>query len=113
MATKKDHLTQYIADSRRKSEAFDRAWQYRLLVRKLVKRRHDLGLTQQDVADSMGVARERITEIEGARKTMGTDRLLHYASILDVEIRLVMARESKRKPSESKVAERRARYKAG
>jgi transcriptional regulator with XRE-family HTH domain len=123
MARKKDDLKAYIEAKRKSDEGFDRAWQYRLLIRRLIRRRVELNLTQQAIASAIGVSRARIGEIETGHKVVGADRLLAYAAALGIELVPTVSdppalkRASKRRARSStlddqaqSVAEQRARY---
>ncbi|MEX2242910.1 MAG: helix-turn-helix transcriptional regulator [Fimbriimonadaceae bacterium] len=68
------------------------------MIRRLVERRVELGMTQKDVADRMGVARTRVAEIELEGSKTSFMRIAAYADAVGMKIEV------------NKVAEPRAQY---
>lgn len=76
------------------SEAYDDLEDEYLLVRELLSARMRAGLTQEDVAESMGTTKSAVSRLEGAgRHSPSVTTLKKYAQAVgcDVEIRLVPA----------------------
>ena len=76
------------------SEAYDDLEDEYLLVRELLSARMRAGLTQEDVAESMGTTKSAVSRLEGAGKhSPSVTTLKKYAQAVgcDVEIRLVPA----------------------
>jgi len=75
-------------------EAYDELEDEYLLVRELLSARTQAGLTQEDVAASMGTTKSAVSRLEGAGKhSPSVSTLKKYARAVgcDVEIRLVPA----------------------
>jgi DNA-binding XRE family transcriptional regulator len=76
------------------SEAYDELEDEYLLVRELLAARAQSGLTQEEVAASMGTTKSAVSRLEGAGKhSPSVSTLKKYAKAVgcDVEIRLVPA----------------------
>ncbi|MBS3975044.1 MAG: helix-turn-helix transcriptional regulator [Actinobacteria bacterium] len=75
-------------------EAYDELEDEYLLVRELLSARTNAGLTQEEVAASMGTTKSAVSRLEGAGKhSPSVSTLKKYAQAVgcDVEIRLVPA----------------------
>jgi DNA-binding XRE family transcriptional regulator len=75
-------------------EAYDESEEEYLLVRELLAARVHAGLTQEEVASSMGTTKSAVSRLEGAGKhSPSVSTLKKYARAVgcDVEIRLVPA----------------------
>jgi DNA-binding XRE family transcriptional regulator len=75
-------------------EAYDGLEDEYLLVRELLAARAQSGLTQEEVAESMGTTKSAVSRLEGAGKhSPSVSTLKKYAKAVgcDVEIRLVPA----------------------
>ncbi|MBI1756639.1 MAG: helix-turn-helix transcriptional regulator [Fimbriimonas ginsengisoli] len=86
----KDHLDELIEESCKDPE-FANAWKQseaRLALARLRKLRN---LTQQQVADRMGVARPRVAEIERNPLRVSLGRMLRYAEAVGVSLAAVEA----------------------
>ena len=75
------------------SEAYDALGDEYLLVRELLSARAKAGLTQEDVAASMGTTKSAVSRLEAASHSPSVSTLKKYARAVgcDVEIRLVPA----------------------
>jgi DNA-binding XRE family transcriptional regulator len=75
------------------SEAYDALEDEYLLVRELLGARSRAGLTQEDVAASMGTTKSAVSRLEAASHSPSVSTLKKYAQAVgcDVEIRLVPA----------------------
>ncbi len=62
----------------------------REITAELALRRKQMGLTQQQVADRMGVARPRVAEIERRPDGIAFARILDYARALGASFQLVL-----------------------
>jgi DNA-binding XRE family transcriptional regulator len=96
--TERDFLDEMIELSCEQDAEFRADWSVRTLIQSLVERRVQLGLTQQDVAKRMGVARARVAEIECGGATTSFQRIASYADAVGMKLEA------------SKVAEPRATY---
>ena len=78
------------------SEAYDALADEYLLVRELLTARARAGLTQEDVAASMGTTKSAVSRLESASHSPSVTTLKKYATAVgcDVEIRLVPASAS-------------------
>jgi len=94
----RDYLDEAIEHCSKSDPAFRAEWAVHTLVLELVRRRIDLGLTQQDVAKRMGIARSRVAEIENGGATTSSMRIAAYADAVGMKLGV------------SKVAEPRAEY---
>ena len=56
------------------------------IIAKIIKRRHWLGLTQQEVADRAGLKQEAIARLEAAKKMPRFDTLLRVSNSLNMDI---------------------------
>jgi DNA-binding XRE family transcriptional regulator len=78
-----DELEPFIADQRRKDPAFAAAWETRenreSIIGALLARRRELGLTQADVADAMGVTQATVSEFESADVDPRLATIVRYA----------------------------------
>lgn len=74
-------------------EAYDALEDEYLLVRELLSARSKAGLTQEDVATSMGTTKSAVSRLEAASHSPSVSTLKKYARAVgcDVEIRLVPA----------------------
>ena len=84
-----DYLDEIIAARKVSDREFARIMQAREITADLAIRRKTLGLTQQQVADQMGISRPRVTEIETRPDGIAFSRILDYARILGVSFQLV------------------------
>jgi len=75
-----DYLDELIEDRKVNDPFFAQVWAAIQLVDELAKRREAMGLSQQEIADRMGVARSRISEIEHHPERVSFARVLSYAN---------------------------------
>jgi len=75
-----DYLEELIDDRRAKDPEFAQIWAAVELVDELASRREAMGLSQQQIADQMGVARARVSEIENHPERVSFARILAYAN---------------------------------
>ena len=75
------------------SEAYDALGDEYLLIRELLNARAKAGLTQEEVAVSMGTTKSAVSRLEAASHSPSVTTLKKYAHAVgcDVEIRLVPA----------------------
>lgn len=91
-----DH-DEFLARARKRkgfSEAYDDLESEYLLVRELLAARTQAGLTQEEVAESMGTTKSAVSRLEAAGKhSPSVSTLKKYAKAVgcDVEIRLIPA----------------------
>lgn len=64
-------------------------WETMRLVVELVRARKDRGLTQEQVAERMGVVQQRVAEIERKPWSVGFARIVTYARAIGVEVGIV------------------------
>jgi HTH-type transcriptional regulator/antitoxin HipB len=57
------------------------------LGRFLASARVDLGMTQQALADDLGVSRRYVSEIENGKPSLYTERLFQVLRLLDIQLR--------------------------
>lgn len=96
--TERDYLDEIVDLSCKEDPEFRIDWSIRTMIRRLVERRVELGMTQKDVADRMGVARTRVAEIELEGSKTSFMRIAAYADAVGMKIEV------------NKVAEPRAQY---
>jgi transcriptional regulator with XRE-family HTH domain len=84
--SKRDYLDEVVDLSCRRDEEFRADWAARQLVLELAQRRAELGLTQQEVADRMGVSRPRVAEIENGGTNASFQRIAAYANALGMRL---------------------------
>ncbi len=89
-----DKLGEGLADSR---PEFAAHWAALDIVIALGKLRVELGLSQQEVADRMGVARPRVVEIENGSKKTSFDRVMQYAIALGAGLDVALPKPTKKK----------------
>lgn len=58
----------------------------KILGRKIQKRRHEVGLTQEELADKVGISRAYMGYIEQGRNTASVEVLSKIARILKISI---------------------------
>ncbi|CAN5641678.1 hypothetical protein BH11ARM2_BH11ARM2_25370 [soil metagenome] len=90
----RDYLDEIIDERRESDPEFARIMQARELAAELAARRKELGLTQQQVAERMGVSRPRVTEIERRPDGVAFARVLDYARVLDASFQLVRGNQT-------------------
>ena len=96
--TERDYLDEIVDVSCQQDPEFRIDWSIRTLIQRLVERRLELGMTQKDVAERMGVARARVAEIELEGSKTSFMRIAAYAEAVGMKIEV------------SKVAEPQAPY---
>jgi HTH-type transcriptional regulator/antitoxin HipB len=57
------------------------------LGRFLARARADLGITQQALADDLGVSRRYLSEMENGKPSLYTERLFQALRLLDIRLR--------------------------
>lgn len=87
-----DYLDELIEYSKEHDPLFAPVWRATELVDSLAQRREALGLSQQEVADRMGVARARVSEIENHPDRVSFARILAYAASVDAELSVTAAK---------------------
>ena len=70
-----DHLDEIDPESGRLADSLG-------VIRDLIDRRVQLGMSQADVAKAMGIPRPRVTELEAKPESVSFDRIAHYAAVL-------------------------------
>jgi transcriptional regulator with XRE-family HTH domain len=83
-----DYLDQLIEESKKEPE-FARAWAALQIVDKLARRREAMGLSQEEVAQRMNVARARVSEIEHRPERVAFSRILAYANAVGAELEVI------------------------
>ena len=89
IANETDYLDEIVADRMACDPEFAKIMRARELTSQLADLRRSLGLTQQQVADRMGVARPRVAEIERRPDGIAFARILDYAQALGASFQLV------------------------
>lgn len=87
-ARTKDHLDELIEESC-KEPGFVAIWMESEASLALARLRKENNLTQQQVADRMGVARPRVAEIERHPLRVSMGRMLNYAAAIGVTLATV------------------------
>lgn len=77
-----DYLDELIEEHKKSDPEFAHAWAAGDLVDQLARRRIEQGLSQQEIAERMGIARARISEIENHPERVSFARILGYANAL-------------------------------
>ena len=62
-----------------------------LLRRKLLAARHDMGLTQQAVADAWGMPQETVSAVERGLRRLDVVELMDLCQILDLDVAALVA----------------------
>jgi len=84
----KDHLEELIEESCKDPE-FAALWRESEARLALARLRKENNLTQQQVADRMGVARPRVAEIERHPLRVSLGRMMNYAAAIGVSLATV------------------------
>jgi len=88
MQREKDHLDELIEESSKDPE-FAAIWKVAEARLALARLRTKNNLTQQQVADRMGVARPRVAEIERNPFRVSLGRMINYAAAIGVSLAVV------------------------
>ena len=90
MRTEERDLLEDLTDEQAKTDPNARGeWETMKLVADLTKARKDKGLTQGQIAERMGVAQQRVAEIERRPWGVGFARVVTYARAIGVEVGIV------------------------
>ena len=85
----KDYLDELIETNMERDPRFAGKWPSVEAALSLAAMRQKAGLTQQEVADRMGVARPRVAEIERDPSRVGFARVARYAAAVGARFDVV------------------------
>jgi|SRR5579862_1093496 len=86
---KKDYLDELIDANKAADPAFAEKWKEVEAEFRLLELRKKSGLTQEQVAAKLGVARPRIAEIERHPFSVSFGRLLKYMNAIGADVQIV------------------------
>jgi transcriptional regulator with XRE-family HTH domain len=86
-----DYLDHLIDKARQDVEGFAQAWEPIEVMHELIRLRLDQGLTQEEVAQRMHIARPRVAEMEKRPESVSFRRIVAYSNA--VGCRLVVQRD--------------------
>ena len=81
-----DMLDDVTAEEAKLNPTAASEWKAMKLVAELIKARKDLGLTQADVAERMGLPQQRVAEVERRPWSASFGRVLAYARAIGIEL---------------------------
>lgn len=84
-----DDLDRYIESRIARDQEFAILWEESSLSAELQRRRTEMGLTQMEVAQKMGVSQPRVAEIEKRPLHVRTQRLMAYLDALQARLQIV------------------------
>jgi transcriptional regulator with XRE-family HTH domain len=73
---------------RRRLAHAEEGWLFASIATQVTERRHELGLSQAQLADLCGTTQSAIARLEGGGRPPRIDTLLRLASALDCELRV-------------------------
>lgn len=89
MEREKDYLDQLIEEDMAASPEFAVMMRAELLMNDLVALRHQQGVSQQVLAERLGVSRPRVAQMEKNASNVGLHRFMAYAAALGATLEIV------------------------